>query len=120
MALKFKKKIFEKDLSSGHGAVFIAEEDGDFIGYVFVLDCAPGVEKMRKYYPGYINDLYVCKKFRRNNIAIKLIKEAEKWAKKKGKDAISLDVEFYNAGAIELYRKMKFRDKFVKLEKKLK
>ena len=110
-ALKFKREIFNKDLRSGHGAIFVSEENGKFIGYVFALTCPPGMEKMRKHYPGYISDLHVCKKYRRKGLGIKLVRQAEKWLWGKGKNSVSLDVEAFNGGAIGLYRKLKFIDK---------
>ena len=118
-ALSFKKKIFEKDLKSGHGVIFVAEENGSFVGYIFILTCSPGMENARRYSPGYISDLHVIKKYRKNGIGIKLVREGEKWLKSKGKKEVSLDVGTYNKSAIGLYRKLKFLDKSVKLEKKL-
>lgn len=118
-ALKFKKKIFEKDFKSGKGAVFAIEKDSQYIGYIFVLTFTPGMEKASKFSPAYISDLHIEKSFRRKGFAKKLIKEAEKWAKSKNKKEISLDVGTFNKRAINLYKKSKFQDKSIKLEKKL-
>jgi ribosomal protein S18 acetylase RimI-like enzyme len=118
-ALKYKKRIFKKDLKSGHGAIFAMEEEGDFIGYIFVLTFVPGMEKMKKYSSGYISDLHVCKKWRKKGLGIKLVKGGEKWLKSRGKEKVSLDVGTYNNGAVGLYRKLNFKDKSLKLEKKL-
>ena len=119
-ALKFKKGIFEKDLKSKKGAIFALEDDGEYKGYIFVLTFIPGMEKSEKYSPAYISDLHIEKQFRRKGFAKKLIKEAEKWAKSKNKKEIMLDVGTFNKGAIDLYKSLKFEDKSVKLEKKLK
>ncbi len=120
IALKYKKKFFEKDLSSGKGAIFIAKDNKEIVGYIFVLTFMPGMEKAIKYSPAYISDLHIEKRYRRKGFAKKLIKEAEKWAKSKNKEEIILDVGTYNKSAINLYKKLKFRDKSLKLEKKLK
>ena len=119
-ALNFKEKIFEKDLKSKKGAIFALEEQGEFKGYIFVLTFMPGMEKANKYSPAYISDLHIEKDSRRKGFAKRLIKEAEKWAKNKNKKEIILDVGTFNKGAINLYKKLKFQDKSIKLEKKLK
>jgi len=118
-ALKFKKKILEKDLKSGHGAIFIVEENKNFIGYIFVLTFTPEMESCKKYSPGYISDLHICKKYRRRGLGVMLIKEAERWLRVKKKEKVSLDVSIFNKKAIHLYKKLKFKDKSIKLEKKL-
>jgi ribosomal protein S18 acetylase RimI-like enzyme len=119
-ALKFKKGIFEKDFKSGKGVVFAVEMDGRYVGYIFVLTFMPGMEKANKHSPAYISDLHIEKPFRGKGFAMKLIKEAEKWAKSKNKQEISLDVGTFNGAAIELYKKSDFKEKSIKLEKKLK
>ena len=119
-ALSYKKKFFEKDLSSGNGVIFVAEKDKKIIGYIFVLTFTPGMEKAKRYSPAYISDLHIEKPFRRKGFAKKLIKEAEKWSKDKNKKEIILDVGTFNKGAIDLYKGIKFKDKSIKLEKKLK
>ena len=119
-ALGFKKKIFEKDLKSKKGAIFALEDNGKYKGYIFVLTFMPGMEKSDRYSPAYISDLHIEKPFRRKGFAKKLIKEAEKWAKEKNKKEIILDVGTFNKGAINLYKSLRFKDKSIKLEKKLK
>lgn len=119
-ALNFKKKVFDKDLKSGNGAIFIVEENNFYVGYVFVLTFTPGMEKSKKYSPGYVSDLHIKKKYRKKGFAIKLIKESEKWLKKKKKTEIALDVGTFNKPAINLYKKMKFKDTHIKFEKDLK
>jgi len=119
-ALNFKKKIFNKDLSSGNGAIFLVEENNIYVGYIFVLTFIPGMENAKKYAPGYVSDLHIKKKYRKKGFAIKLIKESEKWLKKKNKKEIALDVGTFNKSAINLYKKMKFKDKSIKFEKNLK
>lgn len=118
-ATKGKKKIFEKDLSSGNGAIFLAEEGGKQLGYVFVLTFFPWAEKFKKHSPGFISDLYVKKEYRKKGVGIKLIKEAEKWLKSKGKKDIALDVGTYNRSAINLYNKLKYKDKTIRMWRKL-
>jgi len=120
VALKFKEKIFKKDIKSKKGAIFVLEDNGKFKGYIFVLTFMPGMERAIKYSPAYISDLHIEKDCRRKGFAKKLIKEAEKWAKSKNKEEIILDVGTFNKGAINLYKKLKFKDKSLKLEKKLK
>ena len=119
-ALRYKKNFFERDLDSGDGAIFIAEKDKKSVGYIFVLIFAPGMEKAKKYSPGYISDLHIEKEYRKQGIGQKLLKESEKWLKKKGKSEVGLDVSTWNNKAIGLYKKMQFKDKSIKLEKKLK
>ncbi|HRZ85253.1 MAG TPA: GNAT family N-acetyltransferase [Candidatus Paceibacterota bacterium] len=117
---RFKKKIFENDLGSGNGAIFLIEENKEAIGYIFVLLFIPGMEKYKKDSPAYISDLYVKKSFRKKGFAIKLIKESEKWAKSKNKKEIILDVETFNNKALNLYKKIKFKPISFKLKKELK
>jgi len=118
-ALKYKKKIFERDIGLGVGAVFVAEKDGTFLGYVFVLSFVPGMENAKRYSPGYISDLHIRKDFRRMGIAKKLYRSAEKWLMSKNKHEVSLDVGVSNKMAKSLYKNLGFEIKSIKMEKKL-
>ncbi|MBS3087156.1 GNAT family N-acetyltransferase [Candidatus Pacearchaeota archaeon] len=116
--MKSKRSILEKDISSGKGAVFLSEDEEGFIGYVFVVKIPPK-EKAGKNSAGYISDLYVEEKYRKSGLGSELIKEAQEWLRKKGKKNVTLHVESWNIGAINLYRKLEFKDKSIRMEKKL-
>src|SRR3989339_519343 len=76
-------------------------------------------EKAGKNSAGYISDLYVEEKYRKSGLGSELIKEAQEWLRKKGKKNVTLHVESWNIGAINLYRKLEFKDKSIRMEKKL-
>lgn len=115
---KQKKKIFEKDLKNKKGVIFVAEKDEKDIGYIFTIK---GIPRDRKFISkAYISDLYIKKEFRGKGIAKKLILESEEWCKKEKINEVFIDVNVKNLGAKKLYKKMKFNEMKLRLNKKIK
>ncbi|GBE19609.1 putative acetyltransferase [archaeon BMS3Abin17] len=119
LRVKEKKKIFEGDIKSGKGAIFLAKLNKKLIGYVFVLGFIPKKVSNTKDF-GYISDLYILKEFRKKGLAKELISRAEKWLKKSGYKEISLDVNNFNMKAKRLYNKLGYFKESYCLRKKLK
>lgn len=115
---KQKKRIFEKDLRNKKGVIFVAEESKSYIGYIFTIKGIPRDKTLKS--KAYISDLYVKKEFRGKSIAKKLILESERWCKKQNVNEVFIDVNVKNFGAKKLYKKMKFNEMKLRLNKKLK
>lgn len=98
--------------------VFIAEEDGKIVGYLGIgrshLEKLTHVAKLTV---GVLED------HKRQGIATKLIKFAEKWAKEKGVKRLELTVVTKNKPAVTLFQKTGFKEegtrkKSMKIEEK--
>lgn len=112
------KKFVAENLTSGKGAVFIAEVDKEVAGYslIFIKDNIP-VFELKRY--GYFSDLYVRKEFRRKGISSQLVKRGIKWFKKKGIKHVSIALYSDNEYAHSIYKKWGFFDYHVDMRKKI-
>jgi len=110
----FLKSNFESE----DGAIFIAEENGEIIGYTlfFIKDEIP-IYKNKKI--GYISDLYVKKDFRNKGISSKLKDKSIEWFKEKGIKFISAPLYPDNKFAHSLTKKWGFVDYKVEVRKKI-
>ena len=79
------------------------KENKEMIGYIQCNYTKNPYSKL-----GYIDDLFVLKKFRRKGIATKLIVEFTKILKKKGYKKLQMSVNTRNTNAISLYKKLGF------------
>jgi len=71
---------------------------------------------------GWIEDVYVAPKYRRQGWAEKLIQQAVVWLKSQGVKRVSLDVHQNNAPALQFYKKLGFkeaRQTWLKYEKEI-
>jgi len=82
---------------------FIAEKDGEFVGFITVL--FPKFKKLRR--NAYLT-LSVKKDARGHGIGTKLIKKAEAFARERKSRRLELDVFAKNKNAIHLYEKLGF------------
>ncbi|MBU0586130.1 GNAT family N-acetyltransferase [Candidatus Micrarchaeota archaeon] len=118
-ALELHEKFLLKRMRSPKASVFIAEADGKFAGMVH---CA--INKVSRVLltdkEGYVDTLFVDKKYRKKGIGLLLMKTALAWFKKKKMKICSLTVNVKNPGARNLYEKAGFRITILKMHKKLK
>ncbi len=102
------------------GKVLIADVDGEIAGYVSILAKVKSdeIEDGNIEY-GLISDLVVLQRFRKSGIGRKLLEAAESFAREKDVKWLRIGVLASNEAALDLYASMRFRRKFVELEKDL-
>lgn len=111
-------KFLKSNIESENCAIFIAEENGDIVGYtlIFIKDEIP-IYKNKKI--GVISDLYVKKDFRGRGISSKLMESSMEWFKEKGIKFISAPLYPTNKFAHSLTKKWGFVDYKVEVRKKI-
>lgn len=111
------EKFISDNIQSENGVVFVAEENGQIVGYSLGLikDEIP-IFQMKRY--GYISDLYVEREFRGKGVASKLKDEMFSWFKNKGIEYASVGFYADNPMAHEVYKKWGFFD--YKIEARIK
>lgn len=109
-------KFLKKQLRRRNAAIFVAALGGNVVGHVMV--------QTNRLPPIYVHDkdAYVCEivvdeRYRGKGIGTMLLKEAERWAKKKGLYSISLFVHTGNKSAFAAYRKSGFKEHHLKMAK---
>jgi len=81
---KAMREEFRELLASDRDAVFVADLDGQTVGFVHVSLRTDYVEGAASSPVGFVEGLYVDETFRRGGIARALITACEKWAKSRG------------------------------------
>ena len=111
-------KFLKSHIESEDGVVFIAEENGEIVGYtlIFIKDEIP-IYKNKKI--GYISDLYVKKDFRNKGISSRLMDKSMEWFKEKKIKFISAPLYSDNKFAHSLCKKWGFVDYKVEVRKKI-
>ncbi len=106
------------DLAKRNRKIFIALEDDEIVGMVVVkiLKALP-VSKYDK--KGYISNLYVREPFRNRGAGKKLVQKAMAWLRSKDIPNVFLEIHSKNLSAQDLYRKLGFKDYFVKMTKRI-
>jgi GNAT superfamily N-acetyltransferase len=96
--------------------VIIAESGGDIVGYCMAAtEEYPPVFENPQY--GYIMDMAVSRKHRRNNIGTQLYAKTAEWFNKKGINRIELHAVAANSLGLNFWRKMGFVDFMIRMEK---
>ncbi len=117
------KREFIKELNKVLGnkkvIILVAETSNEIIGYVYIRFY---IWKWSEHPPLCVNmdEVGVLKKYQKKGVATKLMKQAEKLAKKKGAKFVTLDVWKNNKPAIKLYRKNKYENFDTRMVKRLK
>lgn len=100
----FYSPFIRKILKSQKAAVFIAEIDGKCAGHILVeLKTLPKCYIIKL--EAYISELFVKKEYRKKGVATRLLREAEKWGKKKHAAQFGLTVNVKNKKAQACYSK---------------
>ncbi len=102
--LKGKKTIFS--MPRADSAAFIAEVNGEAAGFIVLTYIAYG--GLNNGF-GYIEELFVRKRFRGYGIGRLLVSQAVSWFDKKGYNVMFLTTPKTNLGAIKFYRHLGFR-----------
>ncbi|KWZ83161.1 GNAT family N-acetyltransferase [Heyndrickxia coagulans] len=80
--------------------IFIAERDGNYLGYIELKDWIDYFTGKRQ---GYVSAIAVTKEAEGKGVGKLLMKKAEEWAKQKGYKELVLQVFSANEKAIKLY-----------------
>lgn len=109
-------KFLKKQLRRRNAAVFVAELDGKVVGDIMVQ-----VNKLPRLFvhdkEAYIGEIVVDGRHRGKGIGTMLLKEGERWAKKKKMYSIALTVHTANQDALSVYRKSGFKGHHLKMAK---
>jgi ribosomal protein S18 acetylase RimI-like enzyme len=100
------------------GKMFVAEEAARVVGFVCVWARVPSEEPdddPSDY--AFVSDLVVNPRYRRRGIGRELMSAAEHYARARGARCIRLAVLARNAATRRFYRRMKYREKEIELEK---
>ena len=117
-ARKYTDEQLEEILQSGERPVFVAEQDGQVVGYAF---CIPkqfvGDRSMTDVRTLYIDDLCVDEAARGKHIGTKLYGFVLDFAKRQGYYNVTLNVWADNKAAVKFYEKIGLRVQKIGMEK---
>ena len=105
-------------LESEDDVVFVAEQDGAIVGYVFVA-LEPLSWKELRGPAGFIHDVAVDETHRRAGVATKLMQVAFDWLREKGAPRVVLWTAASNENAHTLFRQIGFRDTMIEMTMEL-
>lgn len=105
-------------LDSPDACVFVAEEEGRVIGYVFAA-LEPLSWKELRGPAGFIHDVAVVEEARRSGVATQLIGAAVDWLRGRGAPRVLLQSAAANAGAQRLFHRLGFRDTMIEMTMEL-
>ena len=95
----WSEKLFTDDLSNENAEFFLAVKNDEVLGYVGLYNILGD---------GYITDIAVFEKYRKQGIATELIVNLLRYAKQNNMNFVTLEVRKSNLKAINLYTKMGF------------
>jgi GNAT superfamily N-acetyltransferase len=99
-------------------AVFVAEQDGDVIGYVHA-GIEPQSWKELRAEAGFIHDIVVDERGRRHGVATRLMQAAAQWLASRGMKRIMLWTADGNVAAQQLFSRLGFRRTMVEMTREL-
>lgn len=107
--------------ASEAGVILVAELQGVCVGLACLLThvADAGIEELSPHVTAHINELVVAKSVRGQGIGQKLLDECEYRARLAGRDEITLAVYAQNAPAHGLYLRAGYRDRKIRMVKKL-
>ena len=101
-------------LNDPEACVFVAEEDGAVVGYVFAA-LEPLSWKELRGPAGFIHDVAVAEPARRAGIATRLIHAAIDWLRQAGAPRVLLGTAAQNTGARTLFKRLGFRETMIEM-----
>jgi ribosomal protein S18 acetylase RimI-like enzyme len=105
-------------LESPEDCVFVAEEQGSVVGYVFAA-LEPLSWKELRGPAGFIHDVAVAEEFRRSGAGTKLMEAAIGWLRERGAPRVILWTAAPNDGARSLFHQLGFRDTMIEMTREL-
>jgi GNAT superfamily N-acetyltransferase len=103
-----------RQLKDDDVVIFVAEQDGDVIGYVYA-GLEPISWKELRDACGFIHDIVVNERERRSGTATALIEKAVEWLRERGAPRVMLWTAEQNAGAQQLFAKLGFRRTMIEM-----
>ncbi len=100
-SLAWKAKDFISAIKDANNIYLVSEIDGKVVAYCGLWGIVG---------EGHINNVAVAKEYQQKGIAYKMLTELIKEARVKGLDTFTLEVRIGNEGAINLYKKLGFRN----------
>jgi ribosomal protein S18 acetylase RimI-like enzyme len=110
--------FLRSQLKEDDAAVFVAEQGGIVIGYVFAA-LEPISWKELREACGFIHDIAVDDGGRRGGVATALMDAAMAWLRSRGAPRVVLGTAERNAGAQRLFEKLGFRRTMIEMTKEL-
>jgi ribosomal protein S18 acetylase RimI-like enzyme len=107
-----------KQLKDQDVVIFVAEQDGDVIGYVYA-GLEPISWKELRDACGFVHDVVVDERGRRSGVASALLEKAVEWLGERGAPRVMLWTAEQNAGAQQLFAKLGFRRTMIEMTKEL-
>ena len=110
--------FLERQLKDSNVVVYVAEHEGDVVGYVYA-----GIEpiswKELRDECGFIHDVVVDERGRRTGTATALIDKAIEWMRERGMPRVMLWTAEKNAGAQQLFSRLGFRRTMIEMTREL-
>lgn len=101
--LKKQEEMALESVENNKSNIFIAEKDGQYLGYIELKDWVDYFTRERQ---GYVASLAVTRGAEGTGVGTLLLKKAEDWAKQKGYKELVLQVFTANQRAIKLYESL--------------
>ncbi|WP_017795362.1 aminoglycoside 6'-N-acetyltransferase [Oceanobacillus kimchii] len=105
---------FEKEMEllikDDHAAVLLAYQNNEAIGFAQCQIRFDYVEGTNSSPVGYLEGLYVLESYRKSGIARELVKECERWAKRKGCSEFASDCELGNEQSLAMHLRLGFTE----------
>jgi GNAT superfamily N-acetyltransferase len=98
--------------------VFVAEQDGAVVGYVYA-GLEPISWKELRDECGFVHDVVVDERGRRHGVATALIEKAVEWLRERGAPRVMLWTAEQNAGAQQLFARLGFRRTMIEMTREL-
>jgi ribosomal protein S18 acetylase RimI-like enzyme len=105
-------------LDSSEDCIFVAEQDGQVVGYVWA-ELEPMSWKELRGPAGFVQDLIVAESARRRGIATELLRAALDWLREHGAPRVILWTAAPNDGARALFRRAGFRETMIEMTREL-
>jgi ribosomal protein S18 acetylase RimI-like enzyme len=105
-------------LASSDACVFVAEQEGRIVGYVFAA-LEPMSWKELRGPAGFIHDVAVAEDARRGGVATQLMHAAIDWLREHGAPRVMLGSAAQNTGAQRLFHRLGFRDTMIEMTMEL-
>jgi GNAT superfamily N-acetyltransferase len=112
------RSFIKRNIRSRNGIVFVAEDGKEIIGYL-LCTIKKNIPIFKLERIGYMNDLYVKKKYRGTKISTGFKNKAMQWFREKGMKHASIMVSPENKKAHGIYKNWGFHDYHIELRKKI-
>lgn len=101
---------YARILDSSNDACYLATVEGNYVAFILLSIRHDYVEGSADSPVAYIEGIYVKPDYRKQDIAKKLIRVAEDWAKQKEVKQIASDTEITNLASIDFHKKSGFHE----------